>query len=268
MPFNRTPLEALLLRHRSFCSYKMLFHLMSRGFSFVLRARDDWVERFVGEDELPDGCFDLDVERVIIRTESLKARSRPDEPSACRQIKSTTRFDGIGRGSRDEFALAVRIVRRTAPKRDGDPNPSGDKWPDLVTNLPRWEVRARWLVRTYKKRWRQEVGFRHLKHVVGMRGPRTRDFDRAGEEVWGRLILYNVCSLGTRAERQRTHRGRKHKRAPDLTMAFKAMMRLIHGVKRVDVEAVTKRNTHVVEGGRHFERRKRNRSPPRLGYRH
>ncbi len=262
------PLEALFLGDRNFCSYNTLFHLMSRGFSFVLRARDDWVENFVGEDELPDGCFDLSVERVIIRTASLRARSRPDEPSVYRRIKSTTRFDGIERGSRDEFSLSVRIVRRAIPKRDGDPNPSGDKWLNLVTNLPEGEFRARWLVRTYKKRWSQEVGFRHLKHVVGMRDPRTRDFDRAGEEVWGRLTLYNVCSLGTRAERQRTHRGRKHKRAPDLTMAFKAMLRLIHGVKKVDVEAVTKRNTHVVEGDRHFDRRKRNRSPPRLGYRH
>lgn len=262
-----TPLEALALGDRNFCTYNTLWHLLSRGFSFVLRARDDWVERFVGAGEVPGGCFDVDVERVIIRTESLSARSRPDEPEAYRRIRAAIRFDGIARGSRDECPLAVRVVRRAIPRRDGDPNASGDRWLNLVTNLPRDEFRARWLVRTYKRRWSQEVGFRHLKHVVGMRDPRTRDFDRARDEVWGRLTLFNACVLGTRATLARRTRGRKRRRAADLTMAFKAMLRLIRG-QDVDVEAVLGRHAHVVEGGRHFARRKRNRSPPRMGYRH
>lgn len=262
-----TPLVALALGDRNFCTYNTLWHLLSRGFFFVLRARDDWVEKFVGAGEVPEGCFDEDVERVIIRTRSLSARSRPDEPEAYRQIKSTVRFDGIGRGTRDERPLAVRIVRRAIPRRDGDPNGTGDRWLNLAANLPRGEFPARRVVRTYRLRWTEEVGFRHLKHVVGMRDPRTRDFDRARDEVWGRLTLYNACVLGTRATLRKRRRGRKRRRATDLTMAFKAMLRLVRG-HDVDVEAVLGRHAHVVEGGRHFARRKRNRSPPRMGYRH
>lgn len=262
-----TPLGALFLADRNFCTYNTLWHLTSRGFSFVLRARDDWVEKFMGAGGVPEGCFDVDVERVFVRTRSLSARSRPDEPGVYRRIRPATRLDGIERGGRGELAMAVRIVRREIPRRDGDPNDAGDRWLNLVTNLRAPEFPARRLVRTYKRRWRQEVGFRHLKHVVGMRDPRTRDFERAGEEVWGRLTLYNACSLGTGPALRRGRRGRTRRRAPDLTTAFKAMLRLIRG-RDVDVEAVCARHTHVVEGGRHFARRKRTRSPPRLGYRH
>lgn len=262
-----TALGALFLGDRNFCTYNALWHLMSRGFYFVLRARDDWVRVFLGASEVSEGCFDVTAERILVRTKSVSARSRPEDPSIYRRIKSDTRLDGIAHGSRDELPMAVRIVRRAVPRRDGDPNAHGDRWLNLVTNLPEGEFRARRLVRAYRMRWSQEVGFRHLKHVVGMRDPKSRDLGRAGDEVWGRLTLYNACALGTRAALARRRRGSSKRRATDLTMAFKAMLRLVRG-EEVDVEAVAARNTHVVEGGRHFDRRKRNRSPPRMGYRH
>ena len=262
-----TPLEALFLGDRNFCTRNCIWHLESRGSRFILRASDDWVERFLGPEDVPEGCFDVTAERVIVRTTSLRARSRPDEPEVYRRIASAARFDGIARGSRDECPMTLRIVRRRIPRRDGDPNASGDSWLNLATNLPAGEFRAKWLVRTYKKRWDHEVAYRHLKYVVGLRDPRSRDFARAVDEVWGRLILYNACSLGTRAALSRRRRGRTRRRAPDLTTAFKAMLRLLRG-EDVDVEAVVERHSHVVEGGRHYARRKRTRSPPRMGYRH
>jgi hypothetical protein len=262
-----TPLDALFLGDRRFCTYNCLWHLMHRGFFFVLRARDDWVERLLGEGNVPEGCFDVTVERILTRTASAKARSRPDEPDLYRRIRPSTRFDGIARGSRDEFAMTLRVVRRECPRRPGKPREAGDRWINLVTNLPAGEFRARWLVRTYGKRWDHEVGYRHLKHVVGMLDPRSRDLGRAGDEAWGRLTLYNACSLGTRAALSRRRRGRTRRRAPDLTMAFRAMLRMLRGLD-VDVEAVVGRHSHVDRGGRHFDRRKRNRSPPKVGYRH
>ena len=148
-----TPLEALFLGDRNFCTRNCIWHLESGGSWFVLRASDDWVERFLGPEDVPEGCFDVTVERIIVRTTSLRARSRPDEPEVYRRVKPSDRFDGIARGSRDECPMTLRIVRRALPRRDGDPNASGDRWLNLATNLPAGEFRAKWLVRTYKKRW-------------------------------------------------------------------------------------------------------------------
>ena len=260
-------LRALFMGDRNYCSYNTLCHLFGAGASFILRARDDWVEKFLGRDDVPEGEFDVTAERVFVRTSILAARTRPDEPGLYRQIRSTTRLDALPRGGRGEYAMRVRIVRRRIPKRDGDPRGEGDRWLNIVTDLEGPGFRARWLVRTYRRRWGHEVGYRHLKHVVGMRDPRSGDYDLARDEVWGRLILHNVCSLGTAGARGRARRAREHKRKVDLTSAFKAMLAKARG-EDADVEAVAGTHTHAVVPGRHFERRKRNRSPPRKQYRH
>jgi hypothetical protein len=262
-------LRPLWLGDRNFCTYNTLCHLIEAGHAFVPGARDDWVEGLFGAEGVPEGCFDVTVERVFVRTRSLAARTRPEEPGTCKRLKdASARLDAIGASDgRAERPMTLRAVRRRIPKSDGDENPSGDRWLNLVTNLPAGEFPAKWLVRTYKRRWDHEVGYRHLKEVVGMRDPKTRDFDRAGMEVWGRLILYNACSLGASRALSGRRRGTKHKRARDLTTAFKGMLRMIRG-RSVDLEAVAARHTHVVEGGRHFRRRPRNKSPARRGYRH
>ena len=166
---------------------------------------------------------------MLVRTRSAAARTRPDEPKIYRWVDSRKRFDAIGALNRHaEYPITLRVVRRRLPRRDGDGS-GGDRWLNLVTNLPEGEFSAKWLVRTYKRRWDHEVGFRHLKKVVGMEDPRTRDFERAGMEAWGRLILYNACSLGARGALARRLRGTGHRRARDLTTAYKGMLRIIRG---------------------------------------
>ena len=148
-----TRLVPLWLGDRNFCSYNTLCHLLEAGHAFVLRARDDWVEDLLGKENVPDGCFDITVERIFVRTESLAARSRPDEPGIYKRIKSTTRLDAIGAfNRRAEYPMTLRIVRRRIPGRDGDGR-GKDRWLNLVTNLSGPEFTAKWLVRTYKKRW-------------------------------------------------------------------------------------------------------------------
>lgn len=262
-----TRLQPLWLGDRNFLSYNTLCHLLEAGHSFVLRATDDMVGKLFGTQGVPEGCFDVTIERVFVRTASLAARSRPDEPHLYKHVRSGTRFDAIARGSRAEYPMALRVVRRAIPRRDRDKNATGDLWLNLVTNLPAGEFRARWLVRTYKRRWDHEVAFKHLKKVVGLENPKTRQLERAGMEAWGRVILFNCCSLGTARALSKRSRGPRRKRRRDLTTAFKGMLRRIRGGE-ADLGAVCGRHTHVEIGGRSFERRRRNKSPASRGYRH
>ena len=262
-----TPLEALFLGDRNFCTRNCIWHLESGGSWFILRASDDWVERFLGPEDVPEGCFDVTVERVIVRTTSLGARSRPDEPEVYRRIASTARFDGIARGSRDECPMTLRIVRRALPRRDGDPNASGDRWLNLVTNLPANEFSRELLEDTYRQRWTEETAYLYLKHVIGARVQHTHDYERLCQEVHGRLVLYNACSLGTSGV-PIPEPGDKHERATDVTTAFTAMMALLRGRDDdVDVEGVAARCTHAVEEGRSNPRKKRMCRPVCFKYR-
>lgn len=262
-----TRLVPLWLGDRNFYSRNSLCHLNEAGHRFVIRMQDNHVEGLLGRGAVPGGCFDVTVERVFVRTRSAAARTRPGEPETYRWVDGRRRFDAIGElNRRAEYPMALRVVRRRLPRTDGGGNPSGDRWLNLVTNLPAGEFPARRLVRTYRRRWDHEVGFRHLKKVVGMEDPRTRDLDRAAMEVWGRMILHNACSLATRKALTKRLRGTRRRRARDLTTAYKAAMDLFRGAE-VDLEAVCGRHTHAVVGGRHYGRRPRNKSPAKLGYR-
>lgn len=230
--------------------------------------QDDRVEGLLGKGRVSGGCFDVTVERVFARTSSARARTRPDEPEIYRCLGRRTRFDAIGVGDRaSEYPMALRVIRRRLPVTGGGKGAKKGRWLDLVTNLPAGEFEAKWLVRTHGRRWGHETCYRHLKKVVGMEDPKTRVFERAAMEVWGRIALHNACSLATRKALARRLRGRRRRRARDLATAYKAVMEMVRGAE-VDIEAVCARHTHVVAGGRRFGRRPRNKSPAKLGYRH
>ena len=94
--------------------------------------------------------------------------------------------------------------------------------------------------------------------------------DRAVQELWGRLVLYDACSLGTSGI-PHPARGTAHERATDRTTAFKAFMRMLRAMVRRaahDVEAFAARRSHSVRPCRGHPRRRRSKSPPRSGYRH
>ena len=71
-------------------------------------------------------------------------------------------------------------------------------------------------------------------------------------EVWGRIILHNACSLATRKALSGRLRGRRRKRARDLTTAYKAAMDLMRGMEVRGLEGACARHAHAVVGGRHF----------------
>ena len=261
-------LRALVLADRMFCTWNVLGHLAGAGASFCLRAKDAWVGALL-RGGLPGGEFDLEVERCVTRTSRASARSRPGEPGLYRTIPAAGRFDALEPGSGGEWWCRLRVVRLRLPAADGD-GASGDRWLNLVTDLPASELDAGGLAALYARRWDEEVGFLHLKHAVGLDAPRTRDYGRAVQEVLGRLVLYDACSLGTSGVPGPAP-GPRHARATDRTDAFKAFADMLRSMVRRDahdVEAFASRRSHSVRPGRGHPRRRRLRSPPRSCCRH
>ena len=253
-------LRALVLADRNFCTWNVLAHLLGAGASFCLRAKDSWVGALL-RDGLPEGEFDLSVERCVMRTSRRSARSRPGEPWLYRTIRACGRFDALAPGSGGEWWCRLRVVRLRLPEGG---------WLNLVTDLPGSEFDAAALADLYSRRWSQETGFLHLKHAVGLDAPRTRDYARAVQELWGRLVLYDACSLGTSGVPEPAP-GPRRRRATDRTAAFKAFMRMLRGLvraRRLDVAAFAARHSHSVRPGRSHERRRRPKSPPKSSGRH
>ena len=147
-------LRDLWLADRNYCTFNVLAHLAGSGSGFILRAKDDWVARFLGYE--PEGEFDVTATRYLTRSTSPKARSRPGDGHLYRELDSDQPFDALPRGSRGEYAMTLRIVRVSLrPGEDGDPAVEGDpgRWMNLVTNIPRDEFPPRLLEQTYRMRW-------------------------------------------------------------------------------------------------------------------
>ena len=261
-------LVPLWLADRGFCNWNVIAHLKGSGASFCLRAKDPWMESLVGDD-MPGGEFDMDLVRFVTRTRRLGGRSRPGEPWLYRVLYADRRFDALPPREPGEWRCELRADRLALPAADGD-GADGDLWLNLVTDLPASELDARALAALYAERWSEETGFSLLKNVCGMRDPRTRDWSRAVQEVWGRLVLCDACSLGVEGVPE-PGRGPVHARATDRCDAFKAFMAMLrHMVRRraFDVEAYAARRSHSVRPGRSHPRRKRPKSPPKSCCRH
>ena len=262
-------LRPLWLADRNFCTWNVIFHMIDAGAAFCLRDKDANFEHLLG-DAMAEGEFDTQIERCVMRTRSRSAKTRPDEANLYRYLQNIQPFDALELGSREEWWCRLRLVRIALPAgSDGDPN-QGDRWLNLVTNLDASEFSPSELAALYSMRWAEEIGFLHLKNTVGMRDPRTHDLKRAEQELWGRLILYDACSLGVSGVPE-PQEGPKHARAANRTDAFKAFMRMLRSkVRRTayDVEAFAARMSHSVRPKRGHKRRSRPKSPPKSCYRH
>ena len=144
-------LVALWLADRNFCTYNVLCHMAEAGASFCVRASDRWVRNLL-RDGLPAGEFDLLVERILVRTSRAALRSRPGEPWLYRVFWRNRRLDVLAPGAPGEYRLRLRVVRLRLPKGDGD-GARGDKWLNLVTDLPEGEFPPEALAKLYARRW-------------------------------------------------------------------------------------------------------------------
>ena len=292
-------LTPLWLADRNYTNYNTLWHIIDSGGRFCMRCRDDWARTVLGEDFV-EGEFDVTVDRYLTRS---RVTARRHSSKEARVIDPKTRLDPLPKGSKGEVHMRLRFVRVEIPaSEDGDPDedeagkarasegekaesgkkgdkPKGGKkakgckkgdgknWLIIVTNLSAEDFGTDEIVALYRVRWSEEVGIRFLKHTCGMKDPRCRDYERAEQEIWGRVILASACALAM-AEVEKPEPGPKHEREVDVTMAFKAFLRKLEGRVEVDLEAVCKRYTHSVRPDRHFERRLSKESRVSLTNRH
>ena len=258
-----TALRALWLGDRNYCTLNVFCHMVEAGASFCIRANDRRAEDLLVGD-VPEGEFEETVELILTRTRGKARRSRPDEPERYRCVRSAP-LDVVRDGSSDEYPIELRVVRVALPADDGDPDGDGDEWLNLVTDLPAERFAPGDLADLYGMRWDLELGIRDLKHVVGMKDPRTRDPRLAAQEFWGSVVCYNVCSMGSKGIPE-PGPGPKRDRATDKAVAFRGMRRKMLGCT-VDLEAVCERFSHSVRPGRKAPMRKRPQRPPGFAYR-
>lgn len=251
----------IFIADRGFHSLNVFAHAIEHHSYFMVRATDIKMQRLLGID-LPSGqdCFDVQVNRILTRTNSKKKRLHPELSDQYRFICKDVAFDYIDPKGQTEYPISLRILRFPI---------SEDGYENIITNLPPEEFPVDEIKRLYHLRWGIETSFRELKHVIGASNFHSKKREYIEMEVWARLLLYNFCSIIT-GHVVINRKGRKHPLQVNYSVAYKAchyFLRLHNGEAPPDIESLIEKNTLPIRPDRKYARQHRFRVPVSFTYR-
>lgn len=250
----------IFIADRGFPSFNVFAHAIEHGSYFLIRAKDVSVQRILGKDLPKEDCFDLQVNRILTRSQSKKKRLHPELGDQYRFICQNVSFDYIERGSGKEYPISFRILRFKI---------SENSYENIITNLPQEEFSLEEIKMLYGLRWNIETSFRDLKHTIGTKNFHSKKREFIEMEVWARFILYNFCSIITEHV-VIAQKARKHNYQPNYTVAYHTchhFLRLHKGEEPPNVESLIEQNILPIRPDRKYARQHRFRVPVGFAYR-
>lgn len=250
----------VFIADRGFASFNVFAHAIQHGSYFLIRAKDVNVHRLLGTDFPDTENFDIQVNRILTRSNSRKKRLHPELEDQYRFICSSVTFDYLDSDSRKEYSLSLRVLRFKI---------SDDGYENIITNLPVEDFSVEEIKRLYRLRWGIETSFRELKHTLGSKNFHSKKREYIELEIWARLILYNFCSVITKHVVLQQKSG-KHTYQVNYTIAYQAchyFLRLHNGEVPPDIESLIRQNILPVRPDRTYARQHRFRVPVSFNYR-
>ena len=148
----------VFIADRGFASFNVFAHAIKYGSYFLIRAKDVNVHRLLGKDFPDTESFDIQVNRILTRSNSRKKRLHPESEDQYRFICSSVTFDYLDSDSRKEYPISLRVLRFKI---------SDDGYENIITNLPVEDFSVEEIKRLYGLRWGIETSFRELKYTLG-----------------------------------------------------------------------------------------------------
>jgi IS4 transposase len=128
-------------------------------------------------------ALDMDFHIVLTRKQTKTVKANLD---LYRILDKDTRFDFCDLEYQLYYPLDFRVVSVEI---------SPGVWEYLITNLDRDSFSPVRLKKLYHHRWGIETSFRDLKHTIGLENFHSKRAEFITQEVFARLILYNLCEL-------------------------------------------------------------------------
>ena len=251
----------VFIADRGFHSLNVFAHAIENNAYFLIRATDIKTQRLLGMD-LPESqdCFDVQIDRILTRSNSKKKRLHPELPDQYKYICQDVAFDFIDPEKQNEYPISLRVLRFQV---------SEDGYENIITNLPPDTFPVEEIKCLYHLRWGIETSFCKLKHVIGALNFHSKKREYIEMELWARLLLYNFCSIITEHV-VIDRKGKKHQLQVNYSVAYKAchyFLRLHNGESPPDVEGLIEKNTLPIRPDRKYARQHRFRVPVSFTYR-
>lgn len=232
---------------RGYCSYNNMAHVIEQGQYFLFRTKDIHSKGLAGGFDFPEEeSFDITVNVTLVRSHSRKI-AVPDGYK--RFVDKAASFDYLEYGSHDTYGLSFRIVRFPL---------SESSYECIVTNLPADEFPPEQVKKCYFARWGIESSFRKLKYTVGLANFHAYKPEYIKQEVWAKLIAYNITETLISHVVIETH-DTKHDYKVNFTAAAhicRVFLRLAAEKDPIDVMALLRKELIPIRDGRQYPRLK------------
>ena len=185
--------QALLLADRNYESYNSLAHIQEKGWSFLIRIKDNTNGITAGL-TLPDKDeYDAPFHIRLTRRQTNSIKQLLKDKNHYKLISSTQRFDYLPQTSRKHdpavfYDLSFRIVRFPI---------SDTMCETVITNLNAEQYPLSKIKRLYAMRWGIETSFRDLKYSLGLLHLHAKKVEFILQEIFAKLTMYNFCELIT-----------------------------------------------------------------------
>lgn len=176
--------KAIFIADRNYATWNNMVHIMNSKQYFLIRSKDIYSSTSILKKfNLPDEEFDVDLQIILTTKETKELKTHPEK---YRFLSTTSTFDFLDKND-PFFTINFRVVRF---KLNGS-----EEYESIITNLNRDEFNADEIKELYHKRWGLEVSFRHLKYSADLSAVHARKRQSIQQEVWARMILYNMSFI-------------------------------------------------------------------------
>ena len=176
--------KVIFTADRGYESYNVMAHIVENGMCFLIRVKNPRSSGVLCKLKLPENvAFDMhfNIELTKKQTNAVKAN-----PNLYRIVPKASRFDFCDLHHSCFYPLDFRVVAVEI---------SPGCFEYLTTNLDASLFPPAKLKELYRMRWGVETSFRDLKYTIGLSGFHSKRAEFISQEVFARLILYNLCEL-------------------------------------------------------------------------
>ena len=169
-------------------------HIQEKGWFYLIRVKDfnRYPSGILHGLDLPDTEeFDEYIDLKITQKQTNEMKKLFEQRNHYRRIAHNKTFDYLPVKSKKSdpavfYHLPFRIVRFPI---------SENSYEVVVTNLDADEFPADSLKQLYGMRWGMETSFRDLKYTVGLLHFHSKKVEYILQEIFARLIMYNVSCI-------------------------------------------------------------------------
>lgn len=251
--------KALFIADRGYESFNTFAHAMENHAFFLVRAKAPNPMTLLSTVDMPDQPeFDITFERWLTRRNTKTVKEHPD---IYKSIASRV-FDYLEPGSKDLYRICFRIIKISLPNGTAE---------YLYTNLPNEDFTLAEIRELYNRRWGIETSFRDIKYAAGMRFFHSRKKSLVLQEIYAKLILYNLSEAITEGIAIQKRNGRKYAYSINFSMALSLCVEFLRRCKKglalIDLDSLLSKHLVPVRPGRNSPRYIRARTASSFQYR-